>query len=228
MKKCSICDIEKDYTSFNKDKNKKDGIESRCRECMKKRWLDYYSKNKEELSIKSKNSEVNKQYRENNKEKRKEYNKMYRENNKEKRKIYSKEYNIKNREKRNKKQLQRKNSDPLFKLKLSIRNLTLNSFKMLGLRKNTKTELILGCSFEYFKIHLEKQFEPWMNWDNKGNPKDGLIEPNKTWDIDHIIPLSSATTEEDMIKLGHYTNLRPLCSYVNRFIKKDRNIKTNL
>jgi hypothetical protein len=60
-----------------------------------------------------------------------------------------------------------------------------------------------------------------MNWDNKGNPKDGIIGLNKTWDIDHIIPLSSATCEEDLIRLNHYTNLQPLCSYYNRFIKKD-------
>jgi len=78
---------------------------------------------------------------------------------------------------------------------------------------------------------LEKQFESWMNWNNKGNPKDGKFEINKTWDIDHIIPLSSATTEEELIKLNHYTNLRPLCSYYNRWIKKhhlEENLKKDL
>jgi hypothetical protein len=60
-----------------------------------------------------------------------------------------------------------------------------------------------------------------MTWDNKGNPEDGILEPNKTWDIDHIIPLSSCKTEDDVIKLNHYTNLQPLCSYTNRYIKKD-------
>ena len=60
-----------------------------------------------------------------------------------------------------------------------------------------------------------------MNWDNYGNPKDGIYELSKTWDIDHMIPISSAKTEEELIKLNHYTNLQPLCSYVNRFIKKD-------
>ena len=38
-----------------------------------------------------------------------------------------------------------------------------------------------------------------MNWDNHGE-----------WHIDHIIPLSSANTEEELIKLCHYTNLQPL------------------
>ena len=59
-----------------------------------------------------------------------------------------------------------------------------------------------------------------MNWENYGNPKDGKLEPNKTWDIDHIEPLSTANTETDIIRLNHHINLRPLCSYVNRFIKR--------
>ncbi len=61
-----------------------------------------------------------------------------------------------------------------------------------------------------------------MTWDNRGNPKDGILEINKTWDIDHIIPLASATTEEEINKLNHYTNLQPLCSYTNRIIKRDQ------
>ena len=60
-----------------------------------------------------------------------------------------------------------------------------------------------------------------MNWDNYGNPSDGLIEPNKTWDIDHIIPVSSAKNEQELLELNHYTNLQPLCSYHNRYIKRD-------
>jgi len=57
-----------------------------------------------------------------------------------------------------------------------------------------------------------------MNWDNRGlyNGKE-----NYGWDIDHIIPLSSAKTIEDLIKLNHYTNLQPLCSFKNRCIKRD-------
>ena len=82
--------------------------------------------------------------------------------------------------------------------------------------------MILGCNSQTLKQHLESKFESWMNWDNYGNPKDGVYEPNKTWDIDHIIPLSSAINEEELIKLNHYTNLQPLCSYNNRFIKKNK------
>ena len=51
-----------------------------------------------------------------------------------------------------------------------------------------------------------------MNWDNYGS----------FWSIDHIIPISSAKTEEDVLKLNHFSNLRPLCSYKNRHIKSNK------
>jgi len=77
----------------------------------------------------------------------------------------------------------------------------------------------LGCSFEEFKLYLESKFEKWMNWDNYGKYNG---EINYGWDIDHIIPLSSAKIEEEIYKLSHYTNLQPLCSKFNRDIKKDK------
>ena len=56
-----------------------------------------------------------------------------------------------------------------------------------------------------------------MTWKNKGLYNG---EFNYGWDIDHIIPLSSAENYEDLVKLNHYSNLRPLCSKVNRDIKR--------
>jgi len=53
-------------------------------------------------------------------------------------------------------------------------------------------------------------------------------EPNSGWDIDHIIPISSAESEDDIIKLNHYTNLQPLCSYINRVVKRDKINLTHL
>lgn len=57
-----------------------------------------------------------------------------------------------------------------------------------------------------------------MNWENRGLYNGDF---DYGWDIDHIIPLSSANNEEDVIKLNHYKNLQPLCSKTNRDIKKD-------
>ena len=68
---------------------------------------------------------------------------------------------------------------------------------------------------------IESQWEDWMSWDNYGNPTDGVFEPNKTWDLDHITPISTGTNEDELINLNHFTNLQPLCSYDNRFIKRD-------
>lgn len=106
----------------------------------------------------------------------------------------------------------KRKTDPLFKLKKSLRGLIRSSFNGKGYRKNTKSENILGCTFQEFKEHIEKQFEPWMNWSNHGVYNS---EKNTTWQIDHIIPLETAITQEDIIKLNHYTNLRPLCSKEN-------------
>jgi 5-methylcytosine-specific restriction endonuclease McrA len=87
-----------------------------------------------------------------------------------------------------------------------------------GFIKKSKTEIILGCSFDEFKYHLESKFETWMNWSNHGKFNG---EYNHGWDIDHIVPLSSTINIDEVLKLNHYTNLQPLCSKINRDIKKD-------
>jgi len=51
---------------------------------------------------------------------------------------------------------------------------------------------------------------------------DFVTEINKSWDIDHKTPISSAKTKEDVIRLSHYTNFQPLCSYRNRFVKRNK------
>ncbi len=92
------------------------------------------------------------------------------------------------------------------------------SFKNNGYSKSSRTKTILGCTFEEFKSYLESKFENWMTWENRGLYNGEL---SYGWDIDHIIPISSAITESDVLLLNHYTNLQPLCSYTNRYIKRD-------
>lgn len=108
--------------------------------------------------------------------------------------------------------------DFIFKLSNNIRCLIRNSIKRNGFDKNNTTSNILGCTIEEFKQHLESKFESWMTWDNYGL-YNGTA--NYGWDIDHIIPSSSAITEEELLKLNHFSNLQPLCSYFNRDVKKD-------
>ena len=115
-----------------------------------------------------------------------------------------KKYKNKDKIKRNKKNLYRKKkyeTDPLFKLSLLLRTRIIKALKVKSWNKANTTADILGCDFETVKLHLEKQFVDGMNWDNHG-----LFG----WHIDHIIPLASATTEKELLKLCHYTNLQPL------------------
>ena len=86
------------------------------------------------------------------------------------------------------------------------------SFKRIGTKKNTKTEHILGCTIQEFKTYIENQFECWMTLENHGI-YTGVY--NETWQLDHIEPISNATTPEDIIRLNHYTNFQPLCSKKN-------------
>lgn len=157
----------------------------------------YYEANKEKILAKRK------LYRETNKELLKEKRKANLENINKQRQIYVK---------------QRKKDDPIFKLKISVRKSIHYSLKRSGFQKLTKTELILGCSYDEFKNYIQSKFEDWMTWENKGLYNGEL---NHGWDIDHIIPVSTAKNETELLQLNHYSNLQPLCSHINRDIKRD-------
>jgi hypothetical protein len=233
-KLCRTCSEVKFISEFGKDKNKKDGLTTQCKVCRNnksKQYRDLHN-DKEKLRLqqwralnKDKVTLNNKKWNLENKESKNINYKNWYQNNKETKKISDIEWRTKNIEKvrkyHNKYVKESSIKNPLFKLKRIARRIIYNSFNNKNFIKTNITHEILGCSFEEFKQHLESLWEPWMNWDNYGNPKDAIVEPNKTWDIDHIIPLATAKTEDDVYRLNHYTNLQPLCSYVNRFVKRD-------
>jgi hypothetical protein len=184
MKKCNKCNEEKSLENFYKHKGYKDGHQTTCRNCIIKTSKKYHKENKYKIK------EYYKEYFQVNKEKYNEYQKEYYQENKEKINEYQKKY-LKNR----------KHKDPIFKFSFNVRCLVSNSFKRgkNKFRKNTKTENILGCTIEEFRIYIEKQFKDGMTFENYGE-----------WHLDHIYPISLATTEEEIIKLNHYTNFQPL------------------
>jgi hypothetical protein len=140
-------------------------------------------------------------WRTDNREKAKETAKKWRDENPER----AKKWRIDNRESRNAHKKERRENDPLYKLSDNIRTLMLASFRKNGYKKNSKTTSILGCSFENFKSHLESLFTEGMTWSNQGSE----------WHIDHFIPLSGATSEAEIYRLNHYSNLRPLRALYN-------------
>jgi hypothetical protein len=179
---------------------------------------EYYKSNKEKRQAQAKAWYVN------NKDRVSEKNKEYEAANIEERKTYRKEYYKTNKTKLLSRQYERakerKQEDPVYKLRHYLSSSISKAFKKQQAIKSGSTVSIIGCSLEEFKQHIESQFELWMNWNNYGGR---LIQsPNTSWDLDHIIPVSSAQTPEDLIRLNHYTNFKPLCSYQNRFIKRNK------
>ena len=89
--------------------------------------------------------------------------------------------------------------DALYKLKVYTGTSICNALSKNGYKKTSTTATILGCTFDEFYSYIEQQFVDGMSWDNRGE-----------WDLDHIIPVSFGKTEEEIIKLNHYSNFRPL------------------
>lgn len=191
MKKCTKCKVEKPFDEFWKHPLGKNGLCPSCKSCAKQ----YQEANKE------RRAEYDKQHYEANKERKAELNKQWFEFNKERRAEYNK---------------QRRQTDSIFKFRHNVRTLIANSFKRgtNQFRKNTKTETILGCTIEEFRIYIQSQFKKGMYFNNHGE-----------WHLDHIIPLASASTEEEIIKLNHYTNFQPLWAEEN--FKKSNKIVNN-
>lgn len=75
-----------------------------------------------------------------------------------------------------------------------------------GINKSAKTLDLLGCSIEFFRAYLEKQFKPGMTWENYG-----------AWHVDHKRPCAKfdLTDPAQQRECFHYTNLQPLWALDN-------------
>lgn len=99
---------------------------------------------------------------------------------------------------------EKRRTNPLAKLRANIGTLIANSLTNSGYSKESNTASILGCSFEQFYDHIESLFIVGMSWNNRSD-----------WHIDHIIPVSFATNESELLQLNHYSNLRPIWAFDN-------------
>lgn len=143
-------------------------------------------------------------WRENNIERARNSSREYHRAVREQRKPYMQNYAKENRD-RLRDQLNERRTDPKRRLAHSIAGLIRWSFVNNGYTKRAKTYNILGCTFEEFKQHIERQFLQGMSWDNRSE-----------WHIDHITPVSSAKTIEEVEQLNHHTNMRPIWATDNR------------
>lgn len=140
-------------------------------------------------------------YRKKYPDKVKETLKKSKSKNRDKIKLTRNKYFEKNRLMLNKYAVNRRNSNPIFKLSHNVRGRIRQFLKSKNMFKNNKTFNIVGCSPEELKNHLEQQFSKGMNWGNYGY---------YGWHVDHKIPLDTGKTEDEILKLCHYGNLQPM------------------
>ena len=123
----------KEYSKLWREENK---------EYKKEKDKEYREKNKEILLQKKK------EYRIKNRDLIRERDKKWREENKEKKKERDRIYSYNNRDKRNERHYKRYNNDPIYCISHIIRGLIQKSFINNKYNKDSKTQEILGCSFE--------------------------------------------------------------------------------
>ncbi len=236
---CNKCNINKPLSDYElrADTGK---YRNTCRECRKKyvkKWHNenqdhikqYREDNKEYIQARAKKyykehqehskeysktfrqehkgyyTEYNKQYKQEHKDEISDYNKQYNELNNDAIKQYKKEYHKANRSKENEYAIthnkQRRQNEPLYKLKVQLRHLIYHSLERKGFTKKSHTYEIIGTDYDTFYKHLLKTYKNnyGYEWDGKENVH-----------IDHVIPLATAKTNEDVIRLCHYTNLQLL------------------
>jgi len=118
----------------------------------------------------------------------------------------------------------RSEKDPIFKLRKNISAVVYLALKSVGSSKRGQSVMEhLPYSLQELKEHLEKNFEPWMNWKNQGMYSCQVFDENApstwTWNIDHITPQSKlpylSMIEENFKKCWALDNLRPLLSKTN-------------
>jgi hypothetical protein len=208
MRICSKCKISKEVSEFSERKNSKDGLNRKCKKCVNETKSIWASNNVDKIILS----------REKRKEKIKEGRKRWHEKNPDYSKNYKRKYS------RAKRLLDRMKTDKILACKIKISKLIGQSIKRHANKnrnyvKLTKTTEILGCSHQDFVTYIESKFESWMKWENHGLYNGNF---NYGWDFDHIIPLCSASSEDEVYKLNHYTNIQPLCSKINRDIKRNK------
>ncbi len=235
MKQCNKCSITKHDTEFYKRKASKDGLAYSCIECCSKYKNEYYSipekvklaseawkkyrrEHKEEIQI------TQKIYRINNKEKIRKTAKIHSAKIADKNKIKCKEWYIKNKDRSNtnsKKwaiankarydEIQRKSkakalSDPIKRINKRIATAIWRTLS--GSKGGHHSENLLEFTVSQLRLHLEKQFEPWMNWENYGE-----------WHVDHKIPVAAFNFQTpqdlDFKRCWALKNLQPLAARKN-------------
>lgn len=212
QKKEKIQNYKKLYYQLNKEKLIKQSKENYAKniEHKKKKAKEYYYNNKEMCKQKAT------EYRKNNLDALKERQhkryiankekillrqKKYYQEHKIDRQNYWKQYRKQHKDKINAYIKNKKANNELFEFSNRIRNLILKSIKKMGYTKNSKTYQILGCDYKTAYNYLLDTYK--KNYGEDYNFKEKVH-------IDHIIPISKAKSQNEVIELCNYKNLQLL------------------
>ena len=219
-KLCTGCDSFKTLDLFNKHNTRPFGVDPRCRECCKnKKSYQARLKRQKDKIIESRkilhqsvidNGKVclvcdtmkphssfgkSKQHRDG-------FLKRCNDCAEERKKELSKKYN--------RKKYERIMSDPVAKSRKNARRMILSAFRYVGSNKNAKTYEIIGLN--------AGKFEQWLRDVSDVKPETHDVH------IDHIIPISSAQSHDEVLALSHFSNLQWLAHDEN-IRKRDSKIK---
>lgn len=243
MKECFSCCKSLDLNFFHKSKRNKDGFKNVCKQCCSKEIIDFKNTG-DYLIIENKictTCKIEKSALEFTKDLSKKdglYSKcktccsikvkaFYIKNCGYKQ-LQDRKYYENNKGSIMKRQLiyesNRYQKDIFFRLKRNISKRVNSGLKNQFSSKNNKSILkYLIYTMEELKVHLENQFEPWMNWDNHGKYSIKDWDDNDVstwvWQIDHIIPHSdlpyNSMTDDNFKRCWALSNLRPLSAKQN-------------
>lgn len=106
----------------------------------------------------------------------------------------------------------RRKTDPVKAMQARLSRLHRHALAQVNAIKTSPTFEHLGYTAQQFTAHIERQFERGMGWHNMSK-----------WQIDHIVPVSEAKTEADVVALNQLSNLRPMWADKNN-AKKNRRL----
>ena len=193
-KRCLAC--AKEWRDENKNRVKKYNKEYKTqnKEKVQKYHKQYLEMNPDK---RGQNTESRKAYYEKTKHRRRTDNLTPEQL--EKRRSYAKQWRKKDHAKRYK-------SDPDYRCNKLVRNILDRTLKASMNKKEGRTTEVLGYSAREFRLHIERQFQKGMSWDNHGE-----------WHIDHIYPIAKYVEDgiTDPRIINALSNLTPIWKFEN-------------
>ena len=232
IKECRRCKEKKDFSCFYK---RSDGYyTSNCKSCVINNAKIRYNEKKDEIK------KYKAEYKEKNRDKIIEYmldynsrddvkTRMvkYRQDNKKELRLKEREWHKNNPDKSraiSRKRSAKQREKVTIRVRANVSRAVNLALKRQGSSKaGDSTFKNLNYTLEDLKIHLENNFESWMNWDNYGLYRPDTWDDNDsstwTWQIDHIICqadlLYDSLSHPNFKKCWDLSNLRPYSSKKN-------------